>query len=107
MRHTTDNNTLPPAHAQRSADRFDTELPVGIDGTRSLTKNISATGVFFETDTRQLPGARIQFTVEVVVRGQKFELIYNGEVTRIEKNDDKTGVAVKLDSSFFSDVDKV
>ncbi len=107
MTNTTSHNAQPPAHAPRSADRFDTELPVEIDGIKSLTKNISATGVFFETDTRQVPGSRIQFKVEVVIRGQKFKLIYNGEVTRVEKNDDKTGVAVKLDTSFFADIDKV
>lgn len=107
MRNTTSHNAPPQAHAQRWADRFDTELPIEINGIQSLTKNISATGVFFETDTHQVPGSHIQFTVEVVVRGQKFKPVYKGEVTRVEKNDDKTGVAVKLDTSFFSDIDKV
>ena len=78
-----------------------------VDGIHSLTRNISATGVYFETDTFQMPGSRIHFTVEVVVRGQKFKLECNGEIIRVEQNDDKTGVAVKLDTSFFSDVEKV
>ena len=89
--------------AKRSADRFDTELPVEIDGIPSLTRNISATGIYVLTDSHQIPGSHIHFTVEVVVWGKKLKLVCDGEVVRVDQNGDKTGVAVKLDNSFFAD----
>ena len=88
---------------KRNADRFDTQLPVEIDGISSLTRNISATGMYVETDSRLTPGSHIHFTVEVVVWGKKLKLVCDGEVVRVEQKGDKTGVAVKLDNSFFSD----
>lgn len=94
-------------HIQRSADRFDTELPVEIDGISSLTRNISATGMYIETDTHQTPGSHVHFTVEVVVRGQNLKLVCEGEVVRVEQKGDTTGIAIKLDKSFFSDIEKV
>ena len=96
-----------PATSQRSADRFDTELPVEIDGVQSLTRNISATGMYIETDTHQTPGSRVHFTVEVVVRGQNLKLVCEGEVVRVDQKGDTTGVAVKLDKSFFSEVENI
>ena len=93
------------ADAQRNADRFDTQLPVDIDGIPSLTRNISATGMYVETDTHQTPGSHIHFTVEVVVWGKKLKLVCDGEVVRVDQNGDKTGVAVKLDNSFFADAE--
>jgi len=91
--------------AKRSADRFDTQLPVEIDGIPSLTRNISATGMYVLTDSLQRAGSRIHFTVEVVVWGKKLKLVCDGEVVRVDQNGDKTGVAVKLDNSFFADDD--
>ena len=90
------------ADGQRSADRFDTQLPVEIDGIPSLTRNISATGMYVETDTHQTPGSHIHFTVEVVVWGKKLKLVCDGEVVRVDQKGDKTGIAVKLDNSFFA-----
>jgi hypothetical protein len=96
-----------PTASKRVADRFDTELPVEIDGIESLTRNISATGMYIETYTHQTPGSRVHFTVEVVVRGQNLKLVCEGEVVRVEQKGAKTGVAIKLDKSFFSDIEKV
>jgi hypothetical protein len=96
-----------PTALKRVADRFDTELPIEIDGIESLTRNISATGMYIETYTHQTPGSRVHFTVEVVVRGQNLKLVCEGEVVRVEQKGAKTGVAIKLDKSFFSDIEKV
>ena len=89
--------------AQRNADRFDTQLPVEINGIPSLTRNISATGMYVETDGHQTPGSHIHFTVEVVVWGKKLKLVCDGQVVRVDQKGDKTGVAIKLDNSFFAD----
>src|SRR5659263_164289 len=91
---------------ERCADRFGAKLPVEMNGIPGLTRNISATGIYFETETDQAPGPRVHFTVEVVVRGEKSKLPCDGEVIRVDQKDGTTGIAVKLESSFFSHFDK-
>lgn len=103
MKRPTRINKSSTTDGQRSADRFDTQLPVDINGIPSLTRNISATGMYVETDTHTSPGAHLHFTVEVVVWGKKLRLVCDGEVVRVDQKGDKTGVAVKLDHSFFAD----
>lgn len=107
MKKATRHNKTLTAPSQRGADRFDTELPIEIDGVQSLTRNISATGMYIETHTHQTPGSRVHFIVEVVVQGQNLKLVCEGEVVRVEQKGDTTGVAIKLDTSFFSDIEKV
>lgn len=92
---------------ERCADRFATELPVEIDGVRGVTRNISATGVYFETHAAQTPGSRVRFTVEVIVQGEKTKVPCEGEVVRVDHNRGRMGVAAKLEKSFFSDATEI
>ena len=95
-----------PTKQERGADRFDTELPVEMSGVKGLTRNISATGVYFETQASQEPGSRVNFTVEVTVRGEVLKLVCEGEVVRVDKKDGVVGIAAKLGRSFFTNVPK-
>lgn len=87
----------------RAADRFASELPLHIKGVDGLTKNVSATGVYFETTAQPEPGSRVNFVVEVVINGQNVNMVCAGQVVRVDHIDGKVGVAVKLTSSFFTD----
>jgi hypothetical protein len=89
--------------SQRAADRFTSELPIEINGLQGLTRNISATGVYFETTRDQAPGSRVHFVVEVTVNGERLKMVCAGEVVRVEHKDATVGVAVKLANSFFAD----
>ncbi len=93
-----------PANQDRGADRFDTELPVEISGAKGLTRNISATGVYFEAQVSQEVGSHVSFTVEVTVRGEVLKLVCEGEVVRVDHKDGTVGIAAKLGSSFFTNV---
>jgi hypothetical protein len=93
-----------PVNQDRGADRFDTELPVDMSGAKGLTRNISATGVYFETQGSQEPGSRVNFTVEVTVRGEVLKLVCEGEVVRVDRKNGVTGIAAKLGKSFFTNV---
>ena len=73
-------------------------------GIQGLTRNISATGIYFETETAGEPGSRVRFTVEVNVRGEKLKLVCEGEVVRVEHNNGMLGIAAKLVNSFFADI---
>ena len=70
---------------------------------RGLTRNISATGVYFETEGAQAPGSHVHFTVEVNVQGKKLKLVCEGEVVRVDRKGATLGIAAKLVSSFFMD----
>lgn len=96
-----------PLRCERGADRFIAELPVEIGGFHGLTRNISATGIYFETEVAQAPGSRVSFTVEVNVRGEKLKLVCEGEVVRVDHHGGVLGIAAKLESPFFSDAAEV
>jgi len=99
----SDRHTPPGERGQRLADRFASELPIHLNGVDGLTKNVSATGVYFETTTSADPGSKVTFVVEVVINGQSVNMVCSGQVVRVERQPDKVGVAVKLTSSFFTD----
>ena len=105
MKHNTSTYTSSHAKARRVADRVATELPIDLNGTAGLTRNISATGIYFEAQVNQEPGSVIQFFVDVEVQGEKFKMVCKGEVVRVEQKDGVMGVAVKLSNSFFTDPD--
>lgn len=107
MKHIKTQNKTPPFKGGRGADRFDTALPVEIGGSQGMTRNISATGIYFETEVAQELGSRVRFTVEVNVRGEKLKLVCEGEVVRVDHNDGGLCIAAKLESSFFSDAGEI
>lgn len=107
MKYIKTQSKTPPLKRGRGTDRFDTELPVEIGGIQGLTRNISASGIYFETEMAQEPGSRVHFTVEVNVRGEKLKLVCEGEVVRIDRKDGTVGIAAKLMNSFFADVAEV
>ena len=102
MEHKNIENAEPSTKSDRRTDRFDVELPVEMDGVPGLTRNICATGIYFETETAQTPGSRVRFTVEVTVGGEKSKMVCEGEVIRVESKNGVVGVAVSLSSSFFA-----
>jgi hypothetical protein len=67
-----------------------------LDGAAGVTKNISATGIFFEADTKQEQGSVISFWVELDTPGGKLKLVCEGEIVRVEDGDGKTRVATKI-----------
>lgn len=81
------------------------ELPLEINGASGLTRNVSATGVYFETTVEKAPGSKVQFVVQVMVKGKLLKMVCSGEVVRLEHKVDTVGIAVKLTSSFFTDTD--
>jgi len=96
-------NVMYAGRRQRSAERLRSELPIEFNGVRGLTKNISATGVYFETTVNQEPGSKVNFSVEVTINGEKITMVCSGEVVRVDHNNEKVGIAVKLAHSFFTD----
>jgi len=84
----------------RTAPREQIKLPVALaGGEQTVTRDISATGLFFEMDSVQQVGGLIDLEIELDTPGGPVKLKAQGRIMRIEQRAGKTGVGVKLLSS--------
>lgn len=82
---------------EKRAERICWKLPVQLGKARGTTRDISASGVFFETDaTCPLLSHWMPFEVELDTPNGKILLKYLGEIVRIEPRNEKVGVAVRI-----------
>ena len=88
--------TAAPDH--RAVIRFDTSLPVDLEGVPGEAHNISAHGICFETNTEQRVGELVNFTVEFFLYGRRHRLLCEGKVVR---------VAARLVAPFFDGIEEV
>jgi hypothetical protein len=86
----------------RAAARFDTTLAVDMDGLAARARNISATGVYFETDVDLPLGSLVNLNVQFTYGGRKHWLACEGKVVRVTHADGQHGVGAKLVAPFFS-----
>lgn len=84
---------------KRRDERVATALPVDLGTATGITRDVSASGVFFETDATYAVGSEISFAVELDTPGGKMILRCKGEIVRIEPRDARVGVAVKITES--------
>jgi len=83
--------------SKRKEERVETELPVRIGWVSGTTRDVSATGIFFETDTAYAAGSEINFSVELNdAVGGKMMLKCRGRIVRVEDRDGKIGVATEI-----------
>jgi hypothetical protein len=92
---------------QRAAVRFDTTMPVEVHGSSGETHNVSAQGVYFETDLQQSLGSLVNFTVEFQLQGRRHRLLCEGKVVRVERHGERIGVAARLVAPFFDASEEV
>jgi len=88
------------ANEQRTEAREQVSLPLHIDGTvGAITRDISASGLFFETNGAQRVGGLIDVEIDFDTPGGPVKLKAQGLIVRIESHGDRIGVGVKLLSS--------
>jgi len=100
-------SSAPDSDDQRGAVRFDTALPVHIDGWEGATHNISAHGVCFETDIAPALGTLLNFTVGFNLHGRRQSLLCEGKVVRVEPHGRRFRVAARLLAPFFDGEEQV
>ena len=61
-----------------------------------MTRDVSASGVFFETDEDMADGSPIEFTVELDSPAGKLLLRCSGQIVRVDRSGGRLGVAAKL-----------
>ncbi len=94
------------ADDNRQAERFRLVLPVQIGEERGQTRDISVSGIYFETDDTFAPGSEVDFSVDLehVRPIRPVRLVCKGRIVRVERKDGKVGVAVAVDSHRFETV---
>ena len=81
---------------RRGERRVLTALSVNLGNAKGVTRDVSASGIFFETDASYGLGNLISFTVEFDAPGGKLLLRCRGDIVRIEPRGTQVGVAVKI-----------
>ncbi len=84
---------------KRLEKRVAATLPVTLDemeGIKAVTRDVSASGLFLETDAVLAQGSMIRLMVELDTPRGKRILRCEGSVVRMEKLDDRLGFAVKI-----------
>ena len=81
---------------QRVEPREQLELPLILsDGSRAVTRDVSATGLFFVMEGEYTLEALVDFEMPLLEARMKFTCV--GKVIRIERlPDGRTGIAVRL-----------
>ena len=88
----------------RKEERFNTALAVDLGGATGITQDVSASGIFFETDAAYAPGSAISFAVALDTPGGKMQLKCEGEIIRVEPRNGRVGIAVKITQSVMEEV---
>lgn len=83
-------------HEKRKDERIPTALPVKLGDATGVTRDVSASGVFFEIEANYRLGTEIAFSVELDTPGGKMVLKCEGEIVRIEPRGQRVGVAVRI-----------
>lgn len=81
---------------EQRSERYRTDLSTTVHGVTGVTDNISATGFYVLQDQPCEVGSRIDFAVDLVTRHVKLKLCCEGEVVRVDRVDNRFGIALKI-----------
>jgi hypothetical protein len=81
---------------QRKEDRVAVSLQVSMQESNYVANNISPSGIYFEATNKFQIGEKIDFTVDLSTHNGDAILKCNGEIVRVEDQNGKIGVAVKI-----------
>jgi hypothetical protein len=90
------STSLKPSVKRDRASRVSSCLPVSINGKAGVTRDISATGIFFEIDEDHEEGSQIHFEVELDTPGGPLMLVCKGKVVRVTKEGGRSAIAAKI-----------
>ena len=98
----TESGVVPHGEARekRREERLTATRPVQLDRGTGVTRNVSTSGVFFETNEDYAEGSEISFAIELDgPQGGKLMLRFRGEIVRVVRGSGKVGVAAKVVAS--------
>jgi hypothetical protein len=85
---------------RRRGWRYPLNLGVSLGRSTGLSRDVSASGVFFETDASVSPGQVItfSFTLNDVYPELRLALQCKGKIVRVEQHEGRLGVAATIES---------
>lgn len=84
----------------RGDKRIPAAMPVDLANVATgMTRDISASGIFFETNTEYEPGNSIVMALEFTTPAGRLQFRCQGVIVRVEQHDSRMGVAVKIAES--------
>lgn len=89
---------------QRNTDRYRTALQVELEGGIGVTRDLSVSGIYFETGLHLAVGQSINFTImfDDSLLGESKRIKCQGEIVRVDEIGPKIGVAAMFHSYSFN-----
>ena len=81
---------------ERSEKRVRAQLPIDLGRAKGVTRDVSASGAFFETDVSYKVGGRVRFAIDLATPWGPAHFDCRGKIVRLEKHDGTVGVAVQF-----------
>ena len=81
---------------QRSEKRVPAALAVDLGRAKGVTRDVSASGAFFETDISYKVGSRVRFAIDLATPWGPAHFDCRGKIVRLERHDGTVGVAVRF-----------
>lgn len=89
---------------RRASRRFPLRIAVAMDERSGFTRDVSASGIYFETDAIFLMSKMLDFELLLPrPSGALLRLRCQGEIVRIEPAEDRVGIAVRFTHRPFDD----
>ncbi len=92
-----------PSRDQRAAERFGVGLPYTLAGVEGQTRDLSATGVSFESETAHPVGTIFELALHYGLDGHNFPLQCEVEVVRVEAIGARFCIAARLCRPIFDE----
>jgi hypothetical protein len=83
-----------PEHRRKA--RVAADLPVELDRTPGVMRDVSATGIFFETDAEYEVGNPIDVKLSLDTPWGRVSVVCDGKIVRVESHEGRVGVAVQF-----------
>ena len=99
---TTAKKQPPQRSEKRRERRVASALPVSFVNAKGVTRDVSASGIYFVTEAEYSPGNNIELTMELEGPAGKMQLKCEGEIVRIERHEGRLGVAIRITDSILS-----
>jgi Tfp pilus assembly protein FimT len=88
---------------RRQAWRYPAHLGVSLDSGTGVSRDVSASGIYFETDAALSPGETIafSFSLEHIYPDVRLDLHCRGKIARVEQRGGQLGVAATIEAWSF------
>ena len=93
---TSSTNCATDEKNERNEERLRVSLPVELSNANYVTHDVSASGVFIESDAPLKIGEHIDFSILIGSKSGKLKLNCHGKIVRADVENGKTGFAIKF-----------